>query len=424
LSSEVINVSGCKKNLVVEIPSEQIDEEIDRLALSYASRAKVPGFRPGKVPLSVVKRRFASELRKEATQDLISRSWKQALSDHHLNPLAEPHVEDLKDETGNPLRFTISFEVLPALEVANYEGLSVKVQAPEIEETQVGQALETLREQHAQYAPVEEESISNGHLVTIKLDGEFEGGGKPLHEDDVNLIVGDPRTNEDFSANLRGARIGEARTFTVSFPPDHPRKRFAGKKVHYRLEVKDVKEKHLPGLDDEFARDMGSESLQELRAKIHDDLVRNAERLAEEKAKEEVLDQIVRSHAFDVPDALIEDELEERARQVAAKLTYQGIDVNKTSINWKKVFDEERPHAEQVVRRRMILDAIVRQEGLEVTEAEMDQEFERLSRVAEKSAAALRAQFEKDQRIQSLRAHLLRNKALDFIFRNANISRG
>jgi trigger factor len=376
------------------------------------------------VPLSVVKRRFASELRKEATQDLISRSWKQALSDHDLRPLAEPHVEDIKDEPGNPLHFTISFEVLPALEVNNYKGLSVRIQIPEIEEAQVNQALETLRDQHAQYVPVEEQSISDGHLVTIKLDGEFEGGGKPLHEDNVNLIVGDPRTNEDFSANLRGAQVGEARTFTVSFSPDHPRKRFAGRKVHYRLEVKDVKAKDLPELDDDFARDMGAESLQGLRAKIKDDLVRNAERLAEEKAKEEVLDQIVRSHVFDVPDALVGDELEERARQVAAKLTYQGIDVSKTSINWKKVFEEERPHAEQVVRRGMVLDAIVKQEGLGVTEAEVDQEFERLSRATDKSAVALRAQFEKDQRIHSLRAHLLRNKALDFVFRNANISRG
>lgn len=424
MNSEIIDISGCKKNLVIEIPAEQIDEEIGRAAQSLAAKARVPGFRPGKVPLEVIKRRYAAALREEAKQGLIQRVGNEALSQHRVDPVADPRVEEVRDEPGKPLRVTLSFEVMPALEITGYKGLDVRIEPGQVEDHEIDRALQALREENAQYIPVEDAPVGQGHLVTVDLDGEFEGGGAKLHEEDVNLIVGDPRTKHEFSENLLGARIGEVRGFWVSFPPTHPNKRFAGRRVHYRLQVKDIKEKRLPDLNDEFARDMGSEDLADLRERVRQDLVRNAERLAEEKAKEELLDRLVRSHSFDVPEALVMGELEEQAQRLAAKLVRQGIDVNRTSINWNKVFEEERPNAERTVRATLVLDAIARQEGLEVTDAELDQEFASMAQATGKPAAALRAEFEKNQRIQSLRRHLLRNKALDFVFRNANISRG
>jgi len=420
----MVDVSGCRKSLIFEIPGEEVEDAIHQLALSYTARVKVPGFRPGKVPLGVVKQRFASELRSEATQDLISRSWEQAVSELHLAPLTKPQVEDLHGDPGQPLKFKLSFEVLPQLEISNYNGVGTSIRSKEVDEKEVDLAMEGLRQQHAQYAPVEDKPAADSDLVTVRLDGEFEGGGKPIHDDNINIIVGDPRTAEEFSANLRGARIGDVRSFPVRFSPEHKRKQYAGKTVHYCLEIKDIKEKLLPELNEDFARDMGSGTLEELRSKVRDELVRNAERLAEEKAREEALDEIVRSHSFEVPDSLVAEELQAIAHRVAANLAYEGIDVSRTSINWKDIFEQERPRAEQAARRGMVLDAIARQEHLEVAESELDQEFERLSRTSEKSAVALRAQFEKNQRIHSLRGHLLRNKALDFIFRNANISRG
>jgi trigger factor len=423
LSSEIVDVSGCKRNLVVEIPPDQVDLEIEKLAQNYARKMKVPGFRPGKVPLSIIKQRFGSELRNDATQDLIQRHWKDAISRYELEPLAEPVLENVRDHPGDPLQFTLSFEVLPKLEVKDYKGLEITVEPVNVEDSDVEKAVEALRDQHAEYIPVDDREIRDGDFVSAKVDGEFEGGGKPIHEDDVTFVVGDPDTHAAFTENLRGARTGETRSFAATYPDDYQRKRFAGKQVHYSVTVKEVKEKQLSELED-FAKDVGSASVDELRAKVRDELITKARQTAEKNAREAALDEVLRRNSFDVPECLIQDQLRDNARRIAANLARQGIDVTKTSIDWRKVHEQERPNAEQAVRRALVLDAIARQEGLEIGEEELEQEFQNLAEATHKSAAAVRAQFEKDKRIQGFTEHLRNNKALDFIYRNANISGG
>jgi trigger factor len=421
LTVEIVEVSSCKRNLAVEVPPQEVDQEVDALARKYAQNAKIPGFRPGKVPLNIIRQRFGSDLLKDATQNIIERCWKDALSEHNLHPLAQPTVKEVENNPGSPLKFTVSFEILPPLEVNDYKGVSVKLPSSEVTDEDVNKAVENLREQHAQFVPVDGEA-RDGLYVTLTLDGQFEGETKPMHEDDVTIIMGHPQTNAEFSSNLQGARTGETRTFQVSYPADHHRKRFAGKNVRYTIVVKDIKEKQLAEINDEFAKDIGSESIDSLRAKIRDELVTHAKQDAEKKAREALLDTIVQRQAVEVPECMVEEELQAQARRIAGNLAYQGIDINQTSIDWKKVFEEERPRAEQSVRRILFLDAIARQESIEVTREEVDSELEKLAEGTKKSVAALRAQLEKEDRIQSFEQHLRENKALDFIYRNANIS--
>ena len=409
---------------MVEVPPEQVEQEIEALAKTYAQRAKVPGFRPGKVPLRVVRQRFAAELRSEATQEIIQRSWKQALDQHKLAPLTEPAVKEVQGESGATLKFTLSFEVLPEVEIKNYLGVTLTPESSTVEDKSIDAAMEALRDNHAQYVPVEGGEIQDGHLVTITVDGVFADGGRPIHEDEVTLVVGSPETNETFSQNLRGGKIGEERSFDVAYPQDHHRKRFAGKLLHYKAKIQDIKEKHVAELNDDFAKDLGTESLERLRDRVRDELVTKAKESAEKKAREAVVDEVIRHNAFDVPDCLVEDELEGHARRITASLARQGIDVNKTSIDWKKIFEEERPVAEQAVRRAIVLDAVAKQEKIEVTEEEVEAELQRLADGTGKTTAALRAQLEKDNRILSFKERLRQNKALDFMLRNANISRG
>jgi trigger factor len=421
---EIVDISSCKKNLIAEVPVAQVEEEISGLAQQYAQRAKVPGFRPGKVPLSIIRQRFAAELHSEVTQEIISRTWKQAVAEHSLEPLTEPGIEKVEADPGQPLKFVLSFEVSPKLEITDYKGVPVNIPAVAVQDADVDAALEGLREEHAQFVPVESGEVHDGHYVTITLDGTFEGGGKPIHEDDVTLIVGAPQTNREFSANLQGCHIDDLRSFDVQYPEDYRQKRLAGRLVHYQAKVKDIKEKHVAEANDDFARDVGAASLEELRSRIRDELVTKARHGAEEKAREVALEEIVKRHSFDVPESMVRDELEDHARRIAANLARQGIDVSKTSIDWKKIFDEQRPLAETSVRQRLVLEAIARQEAIEITDQEIDAEFQKMAERGGKSAAALRAQFEKDQRLQSFRMFLLQNKALDFIYRNAKISEG
>jgi trigger factor len=423
LTVEIVEVSSCKRNIAVEIPAQEVDQEVDQIARDYARNIKVPGFRPGKVPLNIIRQRFSSDLLKDATQKIIERIWKDAIAEHKLAPLAQPIVKDVDNKPGDPLKFTLSFEILPTLEVKDYKGVPVTLDSSSISDDSMNQAIENLREQHAQFVPVDGEA-RDGLYLTLTVDGQFEEASKPVHDEEVTMIVGHPQTNVDFSNNLRGARTGETRTFEVSYPEDYHRQKFAGKKVHYTVFVKDIKEKQLADLNDEFAKDIGSESLGVLRNKVRDDLVTQARQNAEKKAREALLDTIVQGQTLEVPECLVQDELEAQAHRLATNLAYQGIDLNQTSIDWKKILEEERPRAEQSVRRALFLDAIARQEGIEVTAAEVESELEKLAAGAGRSAAALRAQLEKEERIQSFEQHLRQNKALDFIYLNANITEG
>jgi trigger factor len=423
LTVEIVEVSSCKRNLAAEVTAQEVEQEVETLAKEYSLKAKIPGFRPGKVPLSIIRQRYGNDLLKDATQSIIDRCWKDAVSEHNLQPLSQPVIKDVESKLGSPLKFTVAFEILPPLEVTDYKGVAVTVPPVEVTDENVNQALENLRERNAQFVPVEEEA-KDGMYITITVDGVFEGETKPTHEEDVTLIVGHPQTNTEFSKNLRGAKIGETRTFEVSYPEDYHRKMFAGKKASYSVVVKDIKEKQLSELNDEFAKDIGSESLDALRAKVREELVTQANQNAEKKARETLLDTIIQRQAVEVPECLVEDELEAYARRLASNLAYQGIDINQATFDWKKVLEEDRPRAEQTVRRTIFLDAIARQEGIEVTKEEVDQELQKLSEGTNKSAAALRAQLEKEDRIHGFEQHLRQNKALDFIYRNANISVG
>jgi len=423
LTVEIIEESSCKRNLAVEVPAQEVDEEVDKIAREYSRNVKVPGFRPGKVPMSVIRQRYGSELLKDATQNIIERCWKDAIAEHNFKPLSQPQVKEVNNAPGTPLKFTVSFEVLPPLEVKDYKGVSVTLPSSTVTDDDVTKAIDTLRDNSAQFVPVDGEA-RDGLYLTLTVDGQFEDSVKPMHEEEVTLIVGHPQTNIEFSENLRGARAGETRTFEVSYPADYHRKRFAGKKVTYTVLVKDIKEKQLAEPSDEFAKDMGAENLDALRDKVRNDLITQAKQVAEKKARETLLDSIVQGQTVEVPECLVNDELEAHAHRVASNLAYQGIDINQASIDWKKIFEEERPRAEQAVRRSLFLDAIARQESIEVTDDEVDSELQKIAESAGKPAAALRAQLEKEERIQSFEGHLRQNKALDFIYLNANITEG
>ncbi|NWG12526.1 MAG: trigger factor [Acidobacteria bacterium] len=423
LTLDIIEVTSCRRNLVVEVPAEQVENEITELARSYARRATVPGFRPGKVPLAVVRQRYRAELRSDATQQIVRRSWEEALKKHRLEPIDEPVLKDLSNEPGSPLRFTLSFEVLPSLEVTGYKQVTVTRTKEEVTEESVQAAIEALRERDAQFIPVEEGEIRDGHLVTMDVEGTLDEGGKSFREGNVVCIVGSPETDPAFSENLRGARQGETRSFEVAYPPDYHRKQYAGKRVRYSATIGEIKEKVLPEPED-LARELGSESLESLRTRLRDELVTKADRDAEKKARDAVLEEILQRNSVEVPQSLVEAEMREFAGRIAGNLARQGIDPGKASIDWRRLLEEERPNAEKAVRSALVLDAIARQEGIRVTDEELDAELEKIADGTRKPVAALRAQMEKDEQIQSFRDRLRRHKVLDFIYRNANINRG
>lgn len=424
MTAEIIEVNSCKRSLTAEIPAEEVEKEITGLAREYARTVKVPGFRPGKVPISIIRQRFGSDLAGEATQKLVERYWKDTVEKHGLKPLAQPEIQELTRNPGENLKFALTFEVLPEFEVKDYVGLEATQDPAEVSEENVERTIDMYRERQAQFVPLEGAEAADGHFLTVTVDGRLEGEERPTHEDDVTLELGNPQTNADFSSNLRGARMGETRSFDVSYPEDFQRPSFAGKTVHYTALVKEIKEKQLPELSDELAKDLGYESLEALRTRVREDLVTQARQAAEKKVREALMDTLLERQKLEVPECLVQEELSAQAHRMASSLAYQGIDLDRTPIDWKKMFEAERPNAEKTVGRSMLLDAIARQEDIPVTDEEVEAELEKLAAGTNKTAAAWRAQLEQENRIEGLEQHLRRNKALDFIYRNAKLNVG
>jgi len=422
LTAEIVEVNSCKRNLKVELPATELDQEINGLSREYARKAKVPGFRPGKVPLSVIQQRFGKEIRQEATQNIIERSWKQAIDEHKLQPLAQPLIKDIENKPDNPLKFTLSFEILPDLEVKDYKEVPVTQTSTQVTDENVNQAIESYRERQAQFIPADEGEAVDGHILTVTVDGQFEDETKTTRQEDITLILGHPQTHEEFTKNLLGVRPGETRTFDVEYPEEYHQKQFAGKKVHWSVQVKEIKEKQLAELTHDFAKDIGHESLEAFKEKVRNDLITEAAQSAEKEAREALLKSIMERQTLDVPDCMVQDELESYVNRMAARLAMQGVDIQQASIDWKKVVDDQRPIAEESVRRSLFLNAIAQQENIEISDEDIDSELQKLSEGTNKSLAALKAQLEKEGRIEGFKQHLRENKAFDFIYHNAKIT--
>ena len=422
MTAEIVEVNSCKRNLKVELPATELDQEINGLSREYARKAKVPGFRPGKVPLSVIQQRFGKEIRQEATQNIIERSWKQAIDEHKLQPLAQPLIKDIENKPDNPLKFTLSFEILPDLEVKDYKEVPVTQTSTQVTDENVNQAIESYRERQAQFIPADEGEAVDGHILTVTVDGQFEDETKTTRQEDITLILGHPQTHEEFTKNLLGVRPGETRTFDVEYPEEYHQKQFAGKKVHWSVQVKEIKEKQLAELTHDFAKDIGHESLEAFKEKVRNDLITEAAQSAEKEAREALLKSIMERQTLDVPDCMVQDELESYVNRMAARLAMQGVDIQQASIDWKKVVDDQRPIAEESVRRSLFLNAIAQQENIEISDEDIDSELQKLSEGTNKSLAALKAQLEKEGRIEGFKQHLRENKAFDFIYHNAKIT--
>ena len=422
MTVEITQVNGCRKNLAGEVSAEEFEKEIEKIARDYSRNVKVPGFRPGKTPAAIIKRRFEKEIQEEASQQIMDRVWQDAIDANNLKPLTRPEIKTLENKPGDPMKFTVTFEELPQLEVRDYKGVEVKQDSAEVKEELLTQTIDQIMEQYAQFVPVEGEA-KDGHYLTVDIDGLTEGENTPFHDEDVTLIIGHAQAVAEFSDNLRGAKVNDTLSFEVAYPDDFQSKRVAGKKAAYTVLVKEIKERQIPELNDDFVKDIGDfDNVEAFRAKIHGDLIERAGSLAEKKAKEELLDAIIERQPIDVPDCLVAEEQGELVRRMMNNLVYQGFDVRQTAgFDWKKMYDEQLPHAQQFVRRMIFLDAIAKQEKFEVTGEDISAEFEEMSVRAHKPAEALRAEFEKNDRMDEIRQGLLQDKALDFVYRNANI---
>ncbi len=412
----------CRRELELEIPAEEVTKKIESVAKEFARVANVPGFRRGKAPISLIRRKFADDIKGEVLQSLVPERVEKAVAEQKLTPVSQPQVDKLDFNEGQPLKFRAVFEVLPEFELGNYKGLEFDMPTMDVTDEDMAKALEEMRERAAAFAPVEGRAIQDGDFAQVKLLGKPEGGGDPLQADSVLCHIGAEETMEPFNANLKGASAGEHRNFDVDYPADYPDPKLAGKKYHYAVEVLGIKTKKLPELNDEFAKDVSdAATLDELKKKVREGLGHQRDHKHKELLHEKVLAEIVKLHEFPVPGALVEHQMDVRLERVVRSLATQGVDPRAVNVDWVTLRRRQEERAKDDVKAELIIDRIATAENIDATDEEVAHELEHMASHGGESAEALRARLTKQGTLDRMKAKLRSDKTLDWLAQNAKI---
>ncbi len=412
----------CRRELELEIPAEDVSKATERVAKEISRVAKVPGFRPGKAPISLIKRRFADDIKGEVLQSLVPERVEKAVAEQKLSPVSQPQVDKLDFNEGQPLKFRAVFEVLPEFELGTYKGLEIEMPPMDITDEDVNKALEETRERAAAFAPVEGRAVENGDFAQLKLAGTPADGGEAINADSVLCHVGAEETMEPFNEALRGANVGDHKEFDVEYPADYPDEKLAGKKFHYAADVTGIKTKQLPELNDEFAKDVSdAATLEELKTKIRESLVHQRDHRQKDLQRERVITELVKLHDFPVPDSLVEAQMDVRLERMVRSLAQQGVDPRAVNLDWSALRGRQQDRAKDDVKAELIIDRIASTENIETTDEEVEHELQHLASHSGESVEAIRARLTKQGALDRMKAKLRSDKTLDWLAQNANV---
>jgi trigger factor len=412
----------CRRELELEIPAEDVTKAMDKVTKEFARLANVPGFRKGKAPLTLIRKRFADDIKGEVLQSLVPEKLEKAVNEQKLQPVSQPSVEKLDFNEGQPLKFTAVFEVLPEFELGDYKNLTLELPPMEVTDADVNRALEEARERASTFTPVEGRVVADGDYAQLKLVGTPSDGSEPLQAESVLCHIGAEETMAPFNENLRGASAGDHKTFDVDYPADYPDPKLAGKTYHYEVHVLGVKTKTLPDLNDEFAKDVSdATTLDELKAKIRENQQHQLEHQVKDMKREKVLAELVKLHDFPVPQALVEHQKDVRLQRMVRQLAQQGVDPRAVNIDWVSLRNRQEERSRDDVKAELIVDRIGTAENIETTDEEVQAELEHMASHSGESAEAIRASLTKEGTLDRMKSKLRSDKTLDWLAQNSQI---
>jgi trigger factor len=412
------------REIQVEVPADEVTRTTESLVQKYQKLARLPGFRRGHVPASIIKQRFSEDIKSEVVETLVPRYFRQEAEKKGLVPVSQPRVTDLHIHDGEPLRFKASFEVMPEVKVEGYKELRAEKLEITVTDTEVEETLNGLREQHAAFNPVEGRALAEGDFAQVSLDGtprEADPAAKtqPVHLDEILVEIGGKSTMQEFTENLRGANPGDEKTFDVVYPQDYSDKRLAGKTFSYTVKVQAIKRKVLPELNDEFAKELGSEfsNIDEVKKRVREDMEAEKKHHAEHEAKDKLLAELIKRHDFAVPESLVEHQIDVRLERGLRALVAQGMrseDMKKMDLN--RLRAGQREQAVQEVKASLLLDKIADAEKIEVGDDEIDREIEALAQQSKQTPDAIRARLTRDGALDRIRNRIRNEKTLNFLY--------
>jgi trigger factor len=413
-------IEGCRHSLEIAIPADEVETEASRVTADVQKRAKLPGFRPGKAPVSLIRKQFAGDIRQQVVENLIPKALQKQIEAENLNVVGRPDIKDLHFHEGEALHFKAEFEVFPQIELGEYKDVEVEYHEPAVVDEDVEKRLNELREQKAQFVNVDPRPLENADHAVVALESIGGVEGEPVKQDEMVLEIGGADTFEAFTENLRGLSPGDEKEFEVTYPEDYGAARLAGKTIQFHATVKGVRKKELPELNDEFAQDLGDyRNIGEVRDAIRKGLLAQRQYEAQNEAKNKIVDKLVEAHDFPVPEVFVERQIESRVEQSLRAMAEQGVDLQKVKLDWKKVRDAQRDKAVREVKASMLLSRISEREAIHATRDEVDKEVEKIARQNREAVAAAHMRFEKDGTLGRIANHIQTEKTLNFLFEHA-----
>ncbi len=411
-------VVDCKRSLEIEIPLEEVERAKERVTNSIKQRVRLPGFRPGKAPVTMIRSRFEGEIRNEVLELLLPQAFRDRVQKDELKVVGTPDITDLHFEPGQPIRFKADFEVAPEIELAEYHGLPVKYEEPTVTDEEVDKRIEAMRENKAEYPNLDPRPIENNDYVLVNLKS-LSGLAEPI-EQDVQIQVGGEDTLPAFNEALLGASPDAVIELDINYPDDYGQEKLAGKTVRFQLTPKFIRKKELPALDDEFARDLGDyQTLDELKEAVKKAVFGEKQYVAQQTAKEELIDRLVEANEFPVPEAYVDRQIENQVRMQLRNLTGQGVDPSTLQLDWQKIKESQRDKAVRNVKASLLLEKISGREGIAAAKEEVDREVQRIARQEREAVAVARARLDKDGALERIAGTIQTEKTLQFLFDHA-----
>lgn len=412
-------LSSVQKSIEVEIPAALLTRESDRVANEFGRQANVPGFRPGKIPASVIRSRFAKEIQEEVVTRLLGESFRQAMQEKGLEPVGEPRLEHIDPFIeGAPMKYKAVFEVKPQIELGEYRGVEVTEPKIEVTETDVDAMIERLRDQSSAYRVETERGLDDGDFAVIEIVSS--GDGIETKTDSGHFKMGEETPLPELHDVLRGKKAGETASFDKPYGEDANQEGWRGKTIHHDVTLKEIRIQEKPEVNDEFARSVGGwDTVALMRETIEADIRKHREVEAQRFKRNQVGEKLLAAHTFDVPETLVDEELGKSLNNYARYLASQGVNLEKAEIDWRKIGEEFRPEAVKRVKRSLILEAIAKKEGLSVSDVEVDAEIRRAAREQEREFADVKHHLKHEGGYEALRGSLAQERALELVLSEA-----
>jgi trigger factor len=411
----------CTRELVLDIPAEEVTKAFRTVTRNYQKYARIPGFRPGKVPESVVRRRFATEIRKEVIDGLLPERFNQAVRDLGVAPVGQPQVTELTIEDGQPLHVKAAFEYVPAFSIDGYKDVVVEKQSTEVTEEEFQHEMTELRESRATIEPVEEDrTLVDGDWAQISYTGQIEGEPEaaPIDGQDALVEIGGKDTVEAFNAVLRGAKAGQELKAEVIYPADYAEPKLAGKTVSYEVTVKAIKKRTVPALNDDLAKEMGNyENLAELENRIREHMANRKRRSVSAETKDKLFAAMTSKFDFPVPESLVQDQIDARLDRGLRALAAQGMATEQMrKLDFGRLRAAQRDSAVAEVKTNLLLDKIADAEAVTVTDEELDREVQLAALQSNEPVDALRQRLTQDGGLARIREQMKREKTANLLY--------